>query len=198
LKVELLIATRNRGKLKEIQQLLKGRDIVVKGLEAYDGLPEVVEDGDTFEANARKKAATMARLTGRMALADDSGLKVRALGGKPGIFSARYAGEKATDADNNRKLLNDMEDVPVGQRQAAFHCVMALCSPSGDCRLFEGRLDGEILLQPRGEGGFGYDPLFMVPSYGCALAELPLDVKNRISHRGLALKKLIDHLLASH
>jgi len=196
--VELLIATRNRGKLKEIQQLLKGRDIVVKGLEAYDGLPEVVEDGDTFEANARKKAATMARLTGRMALADDSGLKVRALGGKPGIFSARYAGEKATDADNNRKLLNDMEDVPVGQRQAAFHCVMALCSPSGDCRLFEGRLDGEILLQPRGEGGFGYDPLFMVPSYGCALAELPLDVKNRISHRGLALKKLIDHLLASH
>lgn len=196
--MELLIATRNRGKLKEIQQLLKGRDIVVKGLEAYDGLPEVVEDGDTFEANARKKAATMARLTGRMALADDSGLKVRALGGKPGIFSARYAGEKATDADNNRKLLNDMEDVPVGQRQAAFHCVMALCSPSGDCRLFEGRLDGEILLQPRGEGGFGYDPLFMVPSYGCALAELPLDVKNRISHRGLALKKLIDHLLASH
>lgn len=196
--MELLIATRNRGKLKEIQQLLKGRDIVVKGLEAYDGLPEVVEDGDTFEANARKKAATMARLTGCLALADDSGLTVRALGGKPGIFSARYAGEKATDADNNRKLLNDMADVPVGQRQAAFHCVMALCSPSGDCRLFEGRLDGEILLQPRGEGGFGYDPLFMVPSYGCTLAELPLDVKNRISHRGLALKKLIDHLLASH
>jgi XTP/dITP diphosphohydrolase len=198
LKVELLIATRNRGKLKEIQRLLADCDIVVKGLETYDGLPEVVEDGDTFEANARKKAATMARLTGCMALADDSGLTVRALGGKPGIFSARYAGEKATDADNNRKLLNDMADVPVGQRQAAFHCVMALCSPSGDCRLFEGRLDGEILLQPRGEGGFGYDPLFMVPSYGCTLAELPLDVKNRISHRGLALKKLIDHLLASH
>jgi len=196
--VELLIATRNRGKLKEIQRLLAGCDIVVRGLETYDGLPEVVEDGDTFEANARKKAATMARLTGCLALADDSGLTVRALGGKPGIFSARYAGEKATDADNNRKLLNDMADVPVGQRQAAFHCVMALCSPSGACRLFEGRLDGEILLQPRGEGGFGYDPLFMVPSYGCTLAELPLDVKNRISHRGLALKKLINHLLASH
>lgn len=195
--MELLIATRNRGKLKEIERLLAGCDIVVKGLDAYDGFPEVVEDGDTFEVNARKKAEITARLTGCMALADDSGLTVRALGGKPGIFSARYAGEEATDADNNRKLLKDMADVPVGQRQAAFHCVMALCSPSGDCRLFEGRLDGEILLQPRGEGGFGYDPLFMVPRYGRTLAELPLDVKNRISHRGLALKKLTDHLLAS-
>lgn len=192
--VELLIATRNQGKLREIERLLADSDIIVKGLDAYGQLPEVVEDGDTFAANARKKAATMARLTGCMTLADDSGLAVQALDGQPGIYSARYAGEGASDDDNNCKLLNDMAHVPAGQRQAAFLCVMALCTPSGDCRLFEGRLDGEILKQARGGEGFGYDPLFMVPEYGRTLAELPLDIKNRISHRGQALKCLVEHL----
>lgn len=153
--MEMLVATRNRGKLREIERLLADTGIVVKGLDAYGNLPDVVEDGATFAANARKKAATMARLTGCLTLADDSGLAVEALGGKPGIYSARYAGEDALDSDNNRKLLEDMVFVPEGQRQAAFHCVMALCTPEGDCQLFDGRLDGIILTQSRGEGGLG-------------------------------------------
>lgn len=192
--MEMLVATRNKGKLREIERLLADTDIVVKGLDAYGDLPDVVEDGATFAANARKKAATMARLTGCLTVADDSGLAVEALGGKPGIYSARYAGEDALDSDNNRKLLEDMASVPEGQRQAAFHCVMALCTPEGDCQLFDGRLDGVILTRARGEGGFGYDPLFLVPEYGRTLAELPLDIKNRISHRGQALKRLVAYL----
>jgi XTP/dITP diphosphohydrolase len=192
--MDLLVATRNKGKLKEIERLLADTGIVVKGLDECGDLPEVVEDGDTFAANARKKAATMARLTGYVTLADDSGLAVEALGGQPGIYSARYAGDDASDADNNRKLLEEMTHLPGSQRQAAFHCVLALCTSAGDCQLFEGRLDGVILEQARGEAGFGYDPLFMVPEYGRTLAELPLDIKNRISHRGQALKRLVEHL----
>lgn len=192
--MELLIATRNRGKLKEIQRLLVDTGIIVKGLDECGNLPDVVEDGDSFAANAHKKAATMAQLTGYLTLADDSGLAVDALAGQPGIYSARYAGEKASDADNNRKLLEAMADVPFDQRQAAFHCVLALCSPAGECIQFEGRLDGMILEQARGDSGFGYDPLFMVPEYDCTLAELPLDIKNRISHRGQAFKQFVAYL----
>jgi XTP/dITP diphosphohydrolase len=192
--VELLIATRNKGKLKEIGRLLADTGIVIKGLDAYDNLPEVEEDGDSFAANARKKAITMAQLTGCITLADDSGLAVDVLGGRPGIHSARYAGDHASDADNNLKLLEEMASVPADERRAAFHCVMALCTPAGECRYFEGRLDGRILGQGRGDGGFGYDPLFLVPEYGKTLAELPLDIKNRISHRGQALKSVVDYL----
>lgn len=192
--MELLVATRNQGKLREIRRLLGDAAVMVKGLDDFDTLPEVEEDGATFAANARKKAATMAALTGCVTLADDSGLAVDGLGGRPGVHSARYAGEDASDADNNSKLLQDMAQLPPGRRQAAFHCVMALCSPDGECRLFEGRLDGVILTQARGAGGFGYDPLFLVPEYGKTLAELSLDIKNRISHRGRALKQLLEKL----
>ena len=193
---ELVVATRNQGKLREIAHLLAEAGIAVLGLDAFPDLPEVEEDGETFAANAGKKAQTVARATGRLTLADDSGLVVAALDGAPGVHSARYSGAGASDADNNRKLLGALAAVPRNRRQAAFCCVMALCSPDGDCRFFDGRLEGMILDAPRGEGGFGYDPLFLIPEYGKSLAELPLEIKNRISHRSRALRQALVYLLA--
>lgn len=192
--MELVVATKNRGKLREIGRLLANSGIVVKGLEDIADLPEIIEDGETFEANAQKKALTVARHSGCLTLADDSGLVVAALDGEPGVYSARYAGPQASDADNNRKLLAALSGLPREQRQAAFYCAMALCQPSGDCQLFQGQLPGIIIEAPRGDGGFGYDPLFLVPEYGKTLAELPLEIKNRISHRGAALRKVLTHL----
>lgn len=192
--MELMVATTNKGKLKEIRRLLEDTGIQVKGLDEISGLPEIVEDGDTFEANARKKALTVARHCGCLTLADDSGLVVKALQGEPGVYSARYAGPGASDSDNNQKLLDAMTGLPTEQREAAFHCAMALCEPSGACRIFQGRLEGLILEEARGSGGFGYDPLFLVPEYGKALAELPLEIKNRISHRGEALRQTLAYL----
>lgn len=193
--MELVVATRNAGKLREISRLLAETEIQVLGMDAFADLPEVEEDGDTFEANARKKAETIARLTGRLTLADDSGLVVEALHGQPGVRSARFAGPDATDEDNNLKLLAELDGIPRERRGAAFHCAMALCRSGADCLFFFGRVPGIILDTPRGEGGFGYDPLFLVREYGKTMAELPLDVKNRISHRGQALRQAVDHLL---
>lgn len=192
--MELVVATRNQGKLKEIRRLLAESPVEVIGLDAFADLPEVVEDGDSFEANARKKAETVARLTGRTTLADDSGLVVAVLAGEPGVHSARYAGEQASDADNNAKLLRALEGMPRNERQAAFHCAMALCDPDGSCRVFHGQVSGLILDAARGGGGFGYDPLFLVREYGKTMAELPLEVKNRISHRGQALRQVLQVL----
>jgi XTP/dITP diphosphohydrolase len=193
--MELVVATRNQGKLLEIRRLLAESEIRVLGLDAFADLPEVEEDGETFEANARKKAETVARLTGRLTLADDSGLVVETLAGRPGVRSARFAGDGATDADNNRRLLAELSGVPRERRQAAFHCAMALCRPGDDCRIFHGEVPGLILEAPRGDGGFGYDPLFLVREYGRTMAELPLEVKNRISHRGQALRRALEYLL---
>jgi XTP/dITP diphosphohydrolase len=190
--MDLVVATGNAGKLREIRRLLEGSGVCVLGLEDFPDLPEVVEDGATFAENARKKAETVARLTSRPTLADDSGLEIRALDSRPGVRSARYAGEQASDDDNNRKVLKELAGVPQQQRQGAFVCAMALCSPEGECHLFHGRLEGLILETPRGGGGFGYDPLFLVPEYGKTLAELPLEIKNRISHRGQALRQVLD------
>ncbi len=192
--MELMVATTNKGKLKEIRRLLSDTGILIKGLDEISGLPEIVEDGDTFEANAQKKALTVARHCGCLTLADDSGLVVEALQGEPGVYSARYAGPEASDSDNNQKLLAAMTGLPLGQREAAFHCAMALCEPSGACRVFHGLLQGLILEEARGSGGFGYDPLFLVPEYGKSLAELPLEIKNRISHRGKALRQTLAYL----
>jgi XTP/dITP diphosphohydrolase len=193
--MELLVATRNPGKLKEIGALLAPLGIVVRGLGDFPGLPEIVEDGLTFAENAEKKAVTMARLTGRLTLADDSGLEVAALQGAPGVYSARYAGADADDAANNRKLLVEMAGVPPAQRAAAFVCVMALCAPEGSCRTFAGRLEGEIMSEARGAEGFGYDPLFVVAGQQRTLAEIPLAEKNRISHRAQALAQVVAVLL---
>ncbi len=191
---ELFVATGNRGKLKEFEALFAG--VVGQLLSPADipDVPVVIEDGATFHENAVKKARSAALATGKPVLADDSGLVVDALGGRPGVFSARFAGEGASDDDNNAKLLEEMVDLPAECRSAAFRCAIALCFPDGICRTFDGELRGIILDAPRGTGGFGYDPLFLVPEYGQTLAELPLEIKNRISHRGKALAKLMECL----
>jgi len=192
--MELVVATRNAGKLKEIRRLLESRGIRVRGLEEFPGVPDVVEDGETFAENAIKKAEAVAQFTSMPCLADDSGLVVDALQGRPGVHSARFSGAEADDQSNNRKLLDEMATVPEIQRQAAFCCVMALCMPGQSPRLFQGRVNGAILERQQGDGGFGYDPLFWLPGYNCTMAELPLDIKNQVSHRGQALRQLVDFL----
>ena len=192
---KLVLATRNAGKLVEMRRLLEPSGLTVIGLADLPDLPDVVEDGATFAENARKKAETVARLTGLPCLADDSGLVVDALDGRPGIHSARYAGENATDAKNNRKLLDDLTGVPPERRQAAFQCVMALCLPGEETFFFQGRVGGLILEAPQGEGGFGYDPLFLVEGLDQTMAQLSLDTKNRISHRGKALRQAVAFLV---
>lgn len=194
--MKLLVATGNQGKLKEIRRLLENSAVEVVGLDQFDNPPEVNEDGATFEANARKKALEMAAFSRCLTLADDSGLVVDALAGAPGVYSARYAGEQGGDAANNAKLLQQMAEVIDEKRQAAFHCVMALAWPDGRCETFCGKVSGLIMRAERGSGGFGYDPLFMVPEYGKTMAELSLDIKNRISHRGTALRQVIPVLQA--
>lgn len=191
---KLVLATRNAGKLVEMRRLLEPSGMTVVGLTELPELPDVVEDGATFAENARKKAETIARLTGLPCLADDSGLVVDVLEGRPGVHSARYAGEGASDADNNLKLLDDLTGVPPEKRQAAFQCVMALCLPDEETLFFQGRVGGRILETPTGEGGFGYDPLFLVEELGQTMAQLPLDAKNRISHRGKALRQVLSFL----
>ncbi|HBG04002.1 MAG: non-canonical purine NTP pyrophosphatase, RdgB/HAM1 family [Geobacteraceae bacterium GWC2_58_44] len=187
---ELVVATGNKGKLREFGDLLAGVVETILSPADFPGLPEVEEDGETFEANAVKKAMSAALFTGRPVLADDSGLCVDYLGGRPGVYSARFAGEGASDADNNALLLRELSGVAAGQRGAAFHCVIALCHPDGSCQTFDGSLPGVILEAPRGAGGFGYDPLFLVPEYGQTLSELPPEIKNAISHRGRAMQQL--------
>ncbi|MHC1696511.1 MAG: XTP/dITP diphosphatase [Geobacteraceae bacterium] len=187
---ELLVATGNKGKLLEIRQLLAGYVDRLYCLADYPDLPEVVEDGLSFEENARIKAMSAVRVTGVPTMADDSGLVVDALGGRPGVYSARYAGVGVSDLENNRKLLQDLADYSGQERAAYFSCAVALCFPDGTCRTFCGTLHGQLLDSPRGNDGFGYDPLFLVPEYGKTLAELDLAVKNKISHRGQAMEEL--------
>ena len=193
--MKLLVATGNQGKLKEIRKLLDDSAIEIVGLDQLTNPPEVIEDGATFSTNAQKKALEMARFSGYLTLADDSGLVVDALNGAPGVYSARYAGEQGDDAANNAKLLQEMSGVADTDRQAAFHCVVALAWPDGRCETYSGQISGLILREERGTDGFGYDPLFLVPEYGKTTAELPLEIKNRISHRGTALRKVIPLLL---
>jgi XTP/dITP diphosphohydrolase len=193
---ELVVATRNRGKLKEIQALLDG--VVSSVLCAADipGFPETVEDGLTFQENALKKAREAMLFSGLPALADDSGLVVDALGGRPGVHSARFAGEGADDAANNQRLLKELAGVSSGQRQAAFVCAVAFVTPDGVEQIFSGRVGGAILTSARGDDGFGYDPLFLVDGFDRTMAELPLQEKNRISHRGQALQHFREFLVS--
>ena len=191
---ELLIATANKGKFREIRQLLQGTVDRLHPAADFPDLPAVVEDGATFAENAVKKAQSAAKATGIPVIADDSGLLVDALNGRPGVRSARFAGENADDAANNAKLLGELAGLPPQQRTAAFRCVIALCLPGGECLTFAGELKGVILDAQRGTEGFGYDPLFLVPEFGQTLAEIPLDVKNTISHRGKAFSKLKEYL----
>lgn len=195
--MRLVVATTNQGKLREIRQRLKDTTVEIEGLEAHPQWKPAVEDGHTFAQNAIKKAQAIAEQSGKLCLADDSGLVVDALDGRPGVHSARFAHAEATDAENNAYLLECLRGVPDSERGATFICVMALCAPDGECRLFEGRLAGMILCEPEGDGGFGYDPLFWLPQQKISLAQLALEDKNRISHRGLALTQVLEFLQQS-
>ena len=189
--MKLVLATRNKGKIAEIKEILADfQAIELLSLADFPDLPKIEETGTTFKENAILKAKTIAKLTGYLTLADDSGLTVEYLNGAPGVYSARYAGENATDAENNAKLLKALEGVPWEKRKAAFVCVIALCWPQGECYTCEGRCEGIIALEPKGNYGFGYDPLFYVPAYGKTMAELGPEIKNQISHRAMALKGL--------
>lgn len=190
----LVVATRNRGKLKEIQAFLEGLVVNISCAADFEGFPNTVEDGATFELNALKKAREAMCFTGLSALADDSGLVVDALDGRPGVYSARFAGDAADDDANNRKLLEKLEGVPSDLRQCAFVCSMVFVSSDGCELTFTGRIGGRILDEGRGKGGFGYDPLFLVDGFGCTMAELPIEEKNRISHRGQALRQFREYL----
>jgi XTP/dITP diphosphohydrolase len=170
--------------------MMAGVGVTLRSLDDYPVFPEIIEDGASFLENALKKAKTAAELTGEIALADDSGLEVAALGGAPGIYSSRYAGDDADEAQNIRKLLKDLKGVPTAERQAAFRCVLVLCWPGGHYEAFDGRWAGLITEQPAGEGGFGYDPVFFLPERGVTVAELTPIVKNAISHRAQAFAKL--------
>lgn len=192
---ELLIATRNRGKIVEIQALLGGLVETIICSADFDGFPDTIEDGATFEENALKKAREASRFTGLPALADDSGLVVEALGGRPGVYSARFAGEGAGDAANNEQLLKELSGNSPERRQAAFICALAFVTSDGAERVFTGRVGGRILEESRGRGGFGYDPLFLVDGFDSTLAELELEEKNEISHRGQAFRQFRDYLL---
>jgi XTP/dITP diphosphohydrolase len=191
---ELVVATRNRGKLQEIRSLLDGGVDRVRCAADFAGFPETIEDGSTFRDNALKKAREAMRFSGLPALADDSGLVVDVLDGRPGVHSARFAGEGAGDAANNRRLLEELNGIPADRRQAAFVCVLAFVTPAGHEQVFNGRVGGSILTSERGEGGFGYDPLFLVDGFDRTMAELTLQEKNRISHRGQALQLFQDFL----
>jgi XTP/dITP diphosphohydrolase len=194
MKRKLILATRNKGKLKEIQVLLSDLDIDIMSLDQAENAPHVVEDGKTFMENAFKKARVIAEATGIMALADDSGLEVDALDGAPGVHSARYSGENASDASNNEKLLADLEGVSSGKRSAHFSCVIIVYHPSGRGISTEDRCEGEITKKFIGDRGFGYDPVFYLPSINRTMAQLSPEEKNSLSHRGKALKKLKSEL----
>ncbi len=187
-KLSLVIATRNNGKTSEIRTLLKGFPIKIKNLDDFGPIPPVVEDGVTFEENAYKKASFTARVIGLPALADDSGLCVNALDGAPGVFSARYAGENATDTERYEMLLREMDGKP--DRKAAFECVLSIAVPSGSALTYEASCEGLIAQEPKGGAGFGYDPVFYYPHLDKTFAELSPDEKNEVSHRGKAFKEL--------
>ena len=189
----ILIATKNEGKTKEFRQFFDQLGYKVENLNAYPNLPDVAETGLTFEENARLKAETIAELTGKMVLADDSGLKVDVLGGMPGVWSARFSGPDATDASNNAKLLHELAMVfEQKDRSAQFHCTLVMAAPGAQSLVVEADWEGYIATAPQGENGFGYDPLFLVGESGKTSAELSLDEKNKISHRAKALEKLVE------
>lgn len=199
---KIVLASGNRKKLAELQALLTDLSLEVLPQSQFS-IPEAIEDGLTFIENAIIKARHAARLTGLPAIADDSGIAVDALAGAPGIYSARFAGEPSDDANNNRKLLAVLADVPEEQRAAQFHCVLVFMRHAADPvpLVCHGVWHGSILFAPRGEQGFGYDPLFWVPSHQCSSAQLPKAEKNRISHRGQAMQMLLQQLrteLATH
>jgi XTP/dITP diphosphohydrolase len=184
----LVLATGNEGKIIEIKKMLSPFSVEIKSLKDFGPIPPVVEDGDTFEENAYKKAHFTAKVLGFPALADDSGLMVEALEGAPGVRSARYAGENATDRERILKLLKAMEGIE--DRRAVFVCLIAIAVPRGPALIYEGKCEGMLTYEPKGEKGFGYDPLFYYPPLKRTFAQLSTEEKNRVSHRGKALAEV--------
>jgi XTP/dITP diphosphohydrolase len=194
--MNLVIATRNEKKIEEIRRILEGLDVTLYSLDDFPGCPEVEETEDTFAGNAALKARAVAEYTGRAALADDSGLEVFALHGEPGVRSARYAGDNATDADNVHKLLSELSDTGDYMREGRFVCVVALALPDGDLKTFQGKVNGKIGKKPFGKSGFGYDPIFYPEGYDRTFAQMSPAEKDSMSHRGRALEKLREYLKA--
>ncbi len=197
----IVLGSTNAGKLRELRQLLAGVPVEVRGLAAYPEAELPEETGETFAENARLKATALARQLGCWVLADDSGLCVDALGGRPGVRSARYAGDDATDERNVARLLDELAGVDGARRTATFVCVVVLASPERVLLEAEGRCEGRITRHPRGENGFGYDPVFFYPDFGATFAEVSAEAKNAVSHRGRALRALarqLPALLAAH
>jgi XTP/dITP diphosphohydrolase len=185
----LVLATNNAGKVAELRQLLDGCGWeIITPADAGVSL-QVDETGQTYAENARIKAVKYAKAAGLVALADDSGLEVDALDGRPGVMSARYAGPNRTDEERVETLLRELAEVPAGQRSARFRCLIAVSDPDGRIEMAEGTVEGEVATAPRGDDGFGYDPIFVLPERGLTMAELPADVKNNVSHRGAAARK---------
>jgi XTP/dITP diphosphohydrolase len=195
----IVLASANPGKVREINQLLAGLHLTVVPQSDFN-VVEAEETGLTFVENALLKARNAARHTGLPAISDDSGIEVDALHGAPGIYSARYAGKRASDADNLRKLLADLKDVPEARRGARFVCLLVYLRHELDPTpiICQGTWEGRVLFAPRGSGGFGYDPVFFVPTHNCASAELPPEVKNQLSHRGQALRAFVSALGHGH
>ncbi len=188
--MEILVATRNPGKVREIRKAFKGLGLRIRSLLDFRKVPQMEEDGRSFAENALKKARFYSKVYGKLTFSDDSGLEVDILRGSPGIHSARFAGEKATNRENKRKLLRQLEGIPLSRRGARFRCSIALVSPEGKEAVVEGECRGTIGFEEVGRKGFGYDPLFILPGLGKTMAQLTLEEKNRISHRGKALRKL--------
>jgi XTP/dITP diphosphohydrolase len=185
----IILATRNVGKVKEIIEIFRGLPFKFKSLFDFPNIPEVVEDGDTLQLNALKKAREIFNRTNLLTISDDSGLEVTALDNRPGVYSARYAGEEVSYEDNNKKLLKELENVPYDLRTARFRCVAALVNKETEY-LVEGVCSGKIAHQPQGANGFGYDPLFIPDGYEKTFAELSNDIKNQISHRAKAFHRM--------
>lgn len=198
--MKLVLATRNKHKIEEIKQILKiylddelYSRIEIFSADDFPGIPEVEEDGETYVENALKKAREVHKFTGLPSIADDSGIEVDFLNGEPGVYSARYAGANSTDQENNVKLLKKLEGVPLEKRTATFRCVIVYVNGNEE-KIFEGKTKGKVIFEARGAGGFGYDPLFVPDGYEFTYAEMPKDLKNRISHRSKAVQKLAEFL----
>ena len=194
--MKIVLATNNNHKVEEFKSgfAAKGLDAEIVTIRQTGFSGDIVEDKDTFEGNALIKAKALAEFTGMIAIADDSGLVVDALGGAPGVFSARYAGENATDKENNEKLLKELENCPEGERSGRFVCVICAYRPDGKTLFVRGESEGEIICAPRGDGNFGYDPIFYYPPFKKTFAEMTMEEKGSISHRGKAIEKLLEQI----
>jgi XTP/dITP diphosphohydrolase len=190
----IIAATKNKGKLEELKQLLSGLPYEVLSMAEAGVTDDIEENGATFEENALIKARAVWNMTGDTVIADDSGLEVDCLGGAPGVYSARYAGEGASDEDRNKKLLAALADVPADKRTARFVCAIAVIFPDGREHIVRGTCEGYIAFEPAGNSGFGYDPLLYVPELGMTIAQMDADLKNSISHRGNAMRQILDIL----